>query len=218
MLAKASQVTLLPTKVADDKTICGACRLEYPGDALFCPNCGTAKSREDAADPLQHPLALDRVLAHHLPLGVVERAFLVDDLVGDGDLADVVEEGGELDVAALLVAETEGGVAGALAWRRLPDSLHVIALATDPMWQRSGVGSYLLAEVELIARRLPVARVVITLSNDNIPAQYFYQRRGYRVTRVITGAIAAQPRNQGLVGFANIPIADELQLSKELQP
>jgi GNAT superfamily N-acetyltransferase len=45
------------------------------------------------------------------------------------------------------------------------------------MWQRAGVGSYLLAEAELLARRLSLTRVVITISNDNIPAQYFYQRR-----------------------------------------
>ena len=114
------------------------------------------------------------------------------------------------------MAETEGGVAGALAWRRLTDALHIIALATDPMWQRAGIGSYLLAEAELLARRLSLARVIITLSNDNIPAQYFYQRRGYRLTRVLAGAIAAQPRNAGLVGFADIPIVDEIQLSKEL--
>jgi len=60
--------------------------------------------------------------------------------------------------------------------------------------------------------------VIVTLSNDNIPAQYFYQRRGYRVTRVLPGVIAAQPRNGGLVGFGNIPIVDELQLTKDLQP
>ena len=105
------------------------------------------------------------------------------------------------------MAETEGGVAGALAWRRLTDALHIIALATDPMWQRAGIGSYLLAEAELLARRLSLARVIITLSN---------QRRGYRLTRVLAGAIAAQPRNAGLVGFADIPIVDEIQLSKEL--
>ena len=86
------------------------------------------------------------------------------------------------------------------------------------MWQRGGIGSYLLAEAELIARRLPVQSVVVTLSNDNIPALYFYQRRGYRVTRVLGGVIAAHPGNAGLAGFANIPIVDEIQLSKDLQP
>ena len=34
------------------KIICRKCRLEYPGDALFCPNCGTARVQEDAADPM----------------------------------------------------------------------------------------------------------------------------------------------------------------------
>ena len=34
------------------KTICRKCRLEYPGEALFCPNCGTAQVQEDSADPM----------------------------------------------------------------------------------------------------------------------------------------------------------------------
>ena len=148
----------------------------------------------------------DRELAED----IFRREFGGRQLVADGEPVSAEQ-------ADLLVAETEGGVAGALAWRRLPASLHVIALATDPMWQRAGIGSYLLAEAELIARALPRPRVVVTVSNDNIPAQYFYQRRGYRLTRVIAGAIAAHPRNSGLVGFANIPIVDELQFAKDLQ-
>jgi len=43
-------------------------------------------------------------------------------------------------------------VAGALAYRLLPDALQIVALATDPMWQRSGVGGYLVAEAELRVR------------------------------------------------------------------
>ena len=149
---------------------------------------------------------MDRELAEE----IFRREFGGRQLVADGQPVTP-------DLAELLVAETEGGVAGALAWRRLPDALHIIALATDPMWQRAGVGSYLLAEAELLARRLSLTRVVITMSNDNIPAQYFYQRRGYRLLRVLPGAIAAQPQNAGLVGFAAIPIVDEIQLSKDLQ-
>ena len=185
---------------------CGRCgRVAGWPEARIQVVCG-CRPRMDLPPPLvREATPADRDLAED----IFRREFGGRQLVADGEPVSPHE-------AELLVAETEGGVSGALAWRRLPASLHVIALATDPMWQRAGIGSYLLAEAELIARGLPVPQVVITLSNDNIPAQYFYQRRGYRVTRVLSGALAAQRRNSGLVGFANIPIVDELQLAKDL--
>lgn len=185
---------------------CGRCgRVSAWSDARLQVECG-CRSHVDLAPPLvRDATPADRELAEE----IFRREFGGRQLVADGEPVTA-------ERAELLVAETEGGVAGALAWRRLPDALHVIALATDPMWQRAGVGSYLLAEAELLARRLSLTRVVITLSNDNIPAQYFYQRRGYRLMKVLPGVIAAQPRNAGLVGFAAIPIVDEIQLSKDL--
>jgi hypothetical protein len=53
----------------------------------------------EAADLVEHPLALDRVGAHDLPLRGVELARLVDDVLRDRDLADVVEHRRELQVA-----------------------------------------------------------------------------------------------------------------------
>ena len=59
-------------------------------------------SAEQAADPEQHLLALDRVLLHDLPAPPGSSLpGLVDDLVRDTDLADVVEQRGELCVAPL---------------------------------------------------------------------------------------------------------------------
>ncbi|MBI2829278.1 MAG: GNAT family N-acetyltransferase [Acidobacteria bacterium] len=121
-----------------------------------------------------------------------------------------------LDRAALLVAETDGEIAGALAWRPFDGALHILALATDPMWQRAGVGGYLVAEAELLARRQDLPRVIVTISNDNLPALYFYQRRGYRVSAILRDSIAAHTRSQQAVGFAGIPILDEIQLAKDL--
>ena len=56
---------------------------------------------EEPADALQHPLALDRVRLHHLALVGAQRAGLVDDLLRHRDLADVVQQRGELGAAAL---------------------------------------------------------------------------------------------------------------------
>jgi ribosomal protein S18 acetylase RimI-like enzyme len=122
-----------------------------------------------------------------------------------------------LDGAQMLVAEVENEIGAALAWRPFDGAFHIIALATEPMWQRAGLGGHLVAEAELVARREQHDRIVATLANDNIPAMYLYQRRGYRITAVIRDAIAAQRRATDPVGFAGIPILDELQLAKTLR-
>ena len=87
-----------------------------------------------------------------------------------------------------IVADMQGDISGALAWKRREDALQIVALATDPMWQRSGVGGYLVAEAETLARRTGARRVVLATTNDNLPALYFYQRRGYRITEVVRNA------------------------------
>lgn len=119
-----------------------------------------------------------------------------------------------LEDAATLVAETGNEIAGALAWRYFDGALHILALATDPLWQRAGVGGHLVAEAELLARREQQPRVIVTITNDNLPALYFYQRRGYRVSAILRDSVAAHARDQQAVGFAGIPIVDEIQLVK----
>jgi GNAT superfamily N-acetyltransferase len=120
----------------------------------------------------------------------------------------------DLDAMPALVAVmTEP--AGALAYRLLGDALHIVALATDPMWQRSGVGGHLLAEAELLARRLGLQRLVVSTTNDNLPALYFYQRRGYRLTDLVPNSVTAHTREQ-VPGFAGIPIRDEVRLEKRI--
>ena len=55
----------------------------------------------------QDALAQDCVLAHELPLRLVERARLVQDRVGDAHLADVVQFGGAHDLLEALAADAE---------------------------------------------------------------------------------------------------------------
>lgn len=116
-----------------------------------------------------------------------------------------------------IVAEMKGELAGALAYRLWEGALHVIALAIDPVWQRSGVGSHLLAEAELIARRHGTARLVHATTNDNLPALYFYQRRGWVVTEVVPGALVSAGPGPDAAGFAGIPVRDEVRLAKFLE-
>jgi ribosomal protein S18 acetylase RimI-like enzyme len=185
---------------------CGRCgRIAGWDDARVQIVCG-CRSRLELPPPLVREAApVDRPRA----LEIFRREFGDRQLVAAGHPVSV-EEG------ELLVGEAEEGIAGALAWRQMNGGLHIIALATDPLWQRSGVGGYLLAEAELLARRQSLARVLVTITNDNIPALYFYQRRGYRVTAVLRDSVVAHDRLPNRVGFAGIPIRDEIQLTKEM--
>jgi len=129
-------------------------------------------------------------------------------IVAFGELMDI-------DEMPALVAVRHSTPSGALAYRLLGDALHVVALATDPMWQRSGVAAYLLAEAELLARRLKLGRLLVATTNDNLPALYFYQRHGYRLTELIPNSVADHT-HQEEAGFAGIPVRDEVRLEKRL--
>src|SRR5256712_6206941 len=121
----------------------------------------------------------------------------------------------DIDQMPALVAITRDEPSGALAYRSLGDALHIVALATDPMWQRSGVGGHLVAEAELLARRLGLKRLIVSTTNDNLPALYFYQRRGYRLTDLVPNSIIVQT-GQEVAGFAGIPVRDEVRLEKRI--
>ena len=121
-----------------------------------------------------------------------------------------------LDDQPSIVAEMKGELAGALAYRLLDDSLQILALATDPTWQRAGVGSYLIAEAELIARKHKSCKIVFCTTNDNLPALYFYQRRGYHIVELVPGSVLRHAKSPGARGFAGIPIRDEIRLEKRM--
>ena len=185
---------------------CGRCgKFVDWQDARLQVVCGCRPHLELPPVLVREASASDRVKA----LELFKRDFGPAQLVAYGEAIS-------LDNAAALVAETDGEIAGALAWRPFDGALHILALATDPMWQRAGVGGHLVAEAELLARRQNWPRAIVTITNDNLPALYFYQRRGYRVSAILRDSIAAHTRDAKAVGFAGIPILDEIQLAKDL--
>jgi ribosomal protein S18 acetylase RimI-like enzyme len=146
-----------------------------------------------------------------------DRAVVRQLFAGDFGRTKIVAFGQVMDIEQMptLVAAMHRDASGALAYRLLGDALHIVALATDPMWQRSGVGGHLVAEAELLARRLNLARLVVATTNDNLPALYFYQRRGYRMTAFVPESVVMHT-HQEIAGFAGIPVRDEIRLEKRL--
>jgi ribosomal protein S18 acetylase RimI-like enzyme len=168
---------------------------------------------DDCRPHLDLPVVLVR------PGAPADRAATLDLFMRDFGHTRIVAFGERivLDEADVLVAEVKGELAGALAYRMLPDAVQLLALATDPMWQRSGVGAHLIEAGERLAAAERRPRVVLSTTNDNLPALYFYQRQGYRIQDVVPGghvkhAGTASPA----AGFAGIPIRDEIRLVKDV--
>lgn len=186
---------------------------------LRCGRCGKAvdwgEAKLQVVCSCRPHIALPPVLVHEAT--DAERAAVRDLFELDFGRTPIVAFGKVMNIEEMpaLAAVMHGGVSGALAYRLHGSGLHIVALATDPLWQRSGVGGHLVAEVELLARRLGLSRVVVTMTNDNLPALYFYQRRGYRLIGLVPGSVPARTGSEP-VGFAGIPVRDELQLEKTL--
>ncbi|MBP1634675.1 MAG: family N-acetyltransferase [Acidobacteria bacterium] len=187
---------------------------------LRCARCGRGVGWEDAR--VQAVCGCRPRL--DLPAALVRQAGPEDRAAADAILArdagrDPVVAFGErlrLGDCPAIVAEIKGEVAGALAYRLLPGALHVVALATDPLWQRSGVASQLLADAEVLAGRHGLGRLVAAVTNDNVPSLYFYQRHGWAITEVVPRAMLARPGAAPAAGFAGIPVRDEVRLEKPL--
>jgi len=187
---------------------------------LRCSRCGKFVDWEDARLQIvcgcrayvKLPPVIIRASEERDRAGIVElfeRDFGYTNIVAFGE--EVVIEG-----APALVAWMKGELAGALVYRPLVDALLILALATDPMWQRSGVGGHLVTEAEALARGRRLGRVLVSTTNDNLPALYFYQRRDYHITEVVPGGLLAHVKEPGSRGFGGITLRDEIRLERKL--
>lgn len=68
---------------------------------------------------------------------------------------------------------------GGLIARIVADECEILALATDPDAQRSGVASSLLSELVDTAKEADVTRILLEVAAGNAPARAFYAARGF---------------------------------------
>lgn len=92
----------------------------------------------------------------------------------------------------------------------------IVALGILPQYQGSGIGKALISTVEEKARELSKKRILVSTSNDNLPALAFYQLMGYQIFEVAPNVIAEKHRAI-YKGIGNIPIRDEIRLRKNIE-
>lgn len=113
-----------------------------------------------------------------------------------------------------IIAERAGRVTGLLTYEVRGTVLEIVTLNALERW--AGIGTLLIEAVRAEAKRHGCHEVVLTTTNDNVDALRFYQRRGFRLAALRTGAVdRARLRKPAIprAGDHGIPLRDEIDLS-----
>ncbi|MBS7632855.1 GNAT family N-acetyltransferase [Candidatus Bathyarchaeota archaeon] len=113
------------------------------------------------------------------------------------------------------VAKIKGDVIGFISYAEMGDALVIAALGVLPEYQAAGVGKSLVKRVEAEAVELGKERLLVSTSNDDLPALAFYQQLGFQIFDVKPDAIAKK-HGRVLEGIGGLPLRDELRLRKRL--
>ena len=115
--------------------------------------------------------------------------------------------------AAALPALIAGDRLGLLTYTVDPPHAEIVTLnALEP---RQGIGSALLAALAAQLAPRGVREIRLTMTNDNLDALRFYQRRGFRLAALRPGAVdAARRLKPAIPAVGNFGIArhDEIEL------
>jgi len=115
------------------------------------------------------------------------------------------------------VAKKSGNdVIGFVSFAEVDDAIIIVALGILPKYQNAGVGKSLIEKVEAETKRLRKKKLLVSTSNDDLPALAFYQSLGFQIYEVKPNVIA-EKHGMVLKGIGGLPVRDELRLQKLLQ-
>ncbi len=115
---------------------------------------------------------------------LINAAFVVEQVVFDGNRVDDLGVRAYMSGGTFLVAEDSGGLAGCVYIETRSDRSYLGLLSVQPARQGAGLGRQLVAAGENLAResgsRVMDLRVISARGEKLLP---FYQRLGYKVAR-----------------------------------
>lgn len=114
------------------------------------------------------------------------------------------------------VAKAGNKVMGFASFAEIETAIILVALGIIPKYQNAGIGKTLIEKVEAEAKRLRKRKLLVSTSNDDLPALAFYQSLGFQIFEVKPNVIA-EKHGEILKGIGGLPIRDELRLQRLLQ-
>jgi len=98
------------------------------------------------------------------------------------------------------------------------DDCEIVTL--DSLREGIGIGAALIEAVKQHAQNVGCKRLFLVTTNDNIYSLRFYQKRGFRMTKINIGATDRARKKKpeiSTVGYFGIPIHDEIELEYRLE-
>jgi ribosomal protein S18 acetylase RimI-like enzyme len=114
------------------------------------------------------------------------------------------------------VAKSGNDIIGFISFTKLHDAIIIVALGILPKYQNAGIGKSLVKKVETEAKKLRKKKLLVSTSNDDLPALAFYQHLGFQIYEAKPNVVA-EKHGAVLKGIGGLPIRDELRLQKLLQ-
>jgi len=112
-------------------------------------------------------------------------------------------------------AKLKNNIIGFVSFAEVNEAVIIVALGVLPPYQSSGVGKSLIGKVEAEAKNMRKKKLLVSTSNDDLPALAFYQYLGFQIYEVKPNIIA-EKHGRILEGIGGLPIRDELRLRKTL--
>jgi GNAT superfamily N-acetyltransferase len=118
----------------------------------------------------------------------------------------------------MLLAAAEGAPAGLLTYVIDGDACEILTI--HAVYPGHGTGTALVDTVRKMARAGGCRTLWVVTTNDNLDALRFYQRRGFRIRSIRTGAVDEARRRLKpeipVLGDYGVPLRDEVELIQEL--
>jgi ribosomal-protein-alanine N-acetyltransferase len=89
-----------------------------------------------------------------------------------------------------IVAEIDGKIVGNMICRIQRYSLDLASCAIHPDYRRSGIGSLLLNETEIMSRKFGIRKIYLEVRKSNASAQAFWQKMGFEILDILPGFYA----------------------------
>ncbi|MCX7881068.1 MAG: GNAT family N-acetyltransferase [Patescibacteria group bacterium] len=102
---------------------------------------------------------------------------------------------------------------GLITYKKYKNYLWIVTI--DSLIEKKGIGTRLINTVKKEAKNLGIKKIKLRTTNDNLNALRFYQKRGFRITKIYKGAVDYSRKIKPtipLVGENRIPIHDEIEL------